>query len=142
MSYPIIYSLNDLNFIAHGLNEELGGTWSRLPESNGESALALLTTTDGYVGYYYSDGSWAVEATSSSLAQHERLIAGFLRSIGVDTAPARRVAEAVVAKRRVDGSSCQGPGSLELYTYRTDDGGWVTFLLPVLNEFYTRNPAC
>ena len=137
MSYPVIYSLDDLNFIANNLAEEIGGDWDRFSEG-----VALLTTTDGYVTYRYDDGYWWVLSLGSSTERHERLIAGFLRSIGVDAAPAQRVAEAVVAKRQADGSSCQGPGYLELRTYRNDADNWQTYFTPVLSRFYDKYPAC
>lgn len=99
-----------------------------------------LTTNYGYMGYWVDEDYWQVNPTSP--AQHERLVAAFFRSIGVDSAPAQRVAEAVVAKRQAEGVFCQGTGYLMVFTYREDDGGWVTAFFPATSDIYERYPAC
>ena len=135
----MFYTLDDLNRIAPNLEEELGGTWSRVETDAGH--WATLTTSDGYVFYSYEGGWWFVQAATAVPAQHERLVAGFLRAVD-PAAAAQRVAERVVSNRTASVRSCQGPRMLELETSQNDDGEWITFFLPVLNEFYSTNPAC
>ena len=135
----VFYTLDDLNRIAPNLEEELGGTWERLGDA--PSGWARLTTPDGYAVYSYDTDNWWVEAATTDPAQHERLVAGFLRAVD-PAAAAQRVAERVVTNRTASGRSCQGPRMLELYTHQNDDGAWRTFFVPALNEFYSTNPAC
>ncbi len=135
----VFYTLDDLNRIAPRLEEELGGTWSTYETISGDWA-AQLTSSDGYTRYLPDRGYWLVEAATADTAQHERLIAGFLRAID-PAAAAQRVAQRVVSNRASE-RSCQGPRMLELSTYQNDDGEWITFFNPVLSEFYGVYPAC
>ena len=136
----MFYTLGDLNRIAPRLEEELGGAWEAYENTLGSTTIRL-TSPAGYVFQGSSDASWYVEAATTDPEQHERLIAGFLRSVD-PAAAAQRVAERVVANRTASARSCQGPRMLELYTYQNDDGAWTTFFIPVLSRFYSTHPAC
>lgn len=136
----MFYALDDLNRIAPNLEEELGGSWESY-ESVGAGQVSQLTTPNGYVRYVHEHNYWTLEAATADPAQHERLIAGFLRAIDPNAA-AQRVAERVVANRTASGRGCQGPRMLSLYTYQDDDGEWFTNFWPVLSEGYDINPAC
>ena len=137
----MFYTLDDLNRIAPRLEVEMGGGTWEVYENNAGGQTASLTTSDGYVHYVYGSGIWYVEAATSDPEQHERLIAGFLRSVD-PAAAAQRVAERAVSNRTASGRSCQGPRMLELFTFQDSEGAWTTAFNSVLTEFYSTHPAC
>ena len=140
----VFYSLSDLNYIAPRLKQELGGTWTHLASSTeGHPGWAELHVSQGEFTYNFETMSWWVDTPSPDPEAHRVLVAGFLRAIGLDEALASVTADGAVAGRRSEGRSCQGPGSLELYTFQDDeDGRWVTFFNPVLTRWHSVHPVC
>ena len=139
----VLYSLDDLNRIATGLDAVFGGTWEVDEiEAEDRRGWATLTTAEGEIIYSFSSGSWWVETPSGDAGRLERLASGFLVAIGVDVAEAETTASAIVSARSEAGRFCTGPHELGMFTYKADGGDWVVFFSPVFATAYGKHPKC
>ena len=139
----VLYSLDDLNRIAAGLQSEFGGTWITLDSNDNDvRTWAQLTAPEGEVYHSFISGSWWLATQSDDGDRLARLVEGFLVAVGIDRGEATETAATVVARRTDEGLSCTGPRSLGLFTYRADDGDWVVFFNPVFSLGYIELEKC
>ena len=139
----IFYSLSDLNYVANGLDREIGGTWERrMSSEEGKLGWAKLIATEGQFTFNYDRGYWWVVPANSSFAAHRHVVTTFLVSLGIDRSTAEATAERVVVDRDPEGRACEGPGDLKLSTFKRDNGDWATFFVPILSDAYSKHPSC
>ena len=142
-SYPVIYSLNDLNYLANALDAHFTGEWGTTSAVDSDRVLwATLTTSQGEIVYDYESDWWWVQTERSEPSVHRDLATGFLLSVGVNAEVATETAKRIVAARSSGGKICTGPGQMKVFTYQNDLSGWNTVFTPVLTDWYSLHYAC
>ena len=141
-AFDTLYVLPDANELGKGLEDEFDGEWVTW-EGDGDAQWSAFVVEEGAVTGAFHTGEWWADTLSEDPADHERLVFGFLRALGADKPKSAKAAAGVVAGRAVSGSSCTGPGELEMFTYKSEsDGKWTTFFVPVLDPEYEATPSC